>query len=197
MSKESKPRQSSATQGTQTRRQIDTAPHSPERLLSLRSIDRLVIVLGSAGIAGYIYQHHRKVNPWELAGVAFSSLTLGLGFWGLGKRSGVIQGTDSMQENSCQCQRQRRKRDPDSDELKNEFQGQAFEALDVAGKIAWLRKELDQINEVQEDEQLRCGQAYIAKEEAYVEYEKKGNYGGESWKRSVISDVEARIGPNP
>jgi len=36
--------------------------------------------------------------------------------------------------------------------------------LKVAHKIAWLRKEKKRIKEVQEEEQLKCDQAYIAKE---------------------------------
>jgi hypothetical protein len=40
---------------------------------------------------------------------------------------------------------------------------------------------------VQADEQLNCGKAYIAKEEAYAAYERLGGYGGQDWKRFVYS----------
>ncbi len=46
-----------------------------------------------------------------------------------------------------------------------------------------MRKEEKRIKAMHEEEQLMCRHAYIAKEAAYVEYEKKGGYGGESWKK--------------
>jgi len=54
-----------------------------------------------------------------------------------------------------------------------------LEDLEEADKIAWLKKEEKWIKEIQEDEQLKCGQAYTAKEEAYVAYEGKGGHRGD------------------
>lgn len=42
-----------------------------------------------------------------------------------------------------------------------------------------------EIHEVQAEEQAECGSAYIEKENAYRDYEKRGGYGGETWKRFV------------
>jgi hypothetical protein len=57
-----------------------------------------------------------------------------------------------------------------------------YEALDIAEKIAWLKKEEVKIRSAQEDEQFRCGQAYIRKEEAYRAYKIYGAYGGSDWR---------------
>lgn len=69
------------------------------------------------------------------------------------------------------------------EDWRGEFTGMEFEELKVAEKIAWLRKEEGMIREKQQEEQLRCGQAYIKKEEAYIAYERLGGYGGTDWKR--------------
>lgn len=74
----------------------------------------------------------------------------------------------------------------DEDAWKGEFRGKEYEDLRTAEKIAWLRKEEARIKELQADEQLKCGQAYIKKEEAYAAYEKFGAYGGVDWKRRVL-----------
>lgn len=74
----------------------------------------------------------------------------------------------------------------DEDAWKGEFRGKEYEDLKTAEKIAWLRKEAARIKKLQAEEQLKCGQAYIKKEEAYAAYEKFGGYGGADWKRSVL-----------
>lgn len=71
----------------------------------------------------------------------------------------------------------------DEEGWKGEFRGKEYENLKTAEKIAWLRKEEVRIKKLQAEEQLKCGQAYIKKEEAYAAYEKFGAYGGADWKR--------------
>jgi len=80
----------------------------------------------------------------------------------------------------------------DEEAWKGEFRGREYEDLKTAEKIAWLRKEEGRIREVQRDEQLRCGQAYIKKEEAYAAYEKFGAYGGADWRQYAQADEECQ-----
>lgn len=80
------------------------------------------------------------------------------------------------------------KGEDDENSWKGEFRGREFEDLKVADKIAWLKKEENKIRGLQAEEQLRCGQAYIAKEEAYLAYEKRGNYGGTDYNTYVEAD---------
>lgn len=82
----------------------------------------------------------------------------------------------------------------DDDDWKGQYKGREFEELKVAEKIAWLNLEQERIRDLQEDEQLRCGQAYIAKEEAYKAYERRGGYGGPDWKRYVANAINAKSG---
>lgn len=71
------------------------------------------------------------------------------------------------------------------EDWRGEFTGMEYEQLNTTEKIAWLKKEEARIREIQEEEQLKCGKAYIAKEEAYVAYERYGGNGGADWKRCV------------
>lgn len=63
-----------------------------------------------------------------------------------------------------------------------------YKQLNTSEKIVWLKKEEVRIREMQGEKQLNCGKAYIAKEEAYVAYEKHGGYGGADWKRYSNAD---------
>jgi hypothetical protein len=83
------------------------------------------------------------------------------------------------------------KKEVGEDDWKGEFKERQYETLKTSEKIAWLRKEEGRTREVQADEQLNCGKAYIAKEEAYVAYEKLGGYGGQDWKRYVYPVVDS------
>jgi len=76
--------------------------------------------------------------------------------------------------------------------LRKEFRGKEFEDLKTLEKIAWLRKEEKRIRAGMEDMQMSCGQAYIAKEEAYASYEKLGAYGGQDWKKYNEADRECQ-----
>lgn len=147
-----------------------------------RILDGLIAGLGCAGIAGYIYSNLRRfsLTSAELWGLSLSSAVLGYSLFDLGKRNGMILGAsfalrDKKEDGEAQEQ--------DEDAWKEEFRGKEYEDLQTAEKIAWLRKEEARIKELQADEQLRCGQAYIKKEEAYGAYEKFGAYGGPDWKR--------------
>lgn len=172
-------------------RQQKLHSHFPHNLPTpSRAVDGLIAGLGYAGIAVYVYQNYKKLNPWELAGLAAGSLTFGYGLFGLGKRNGIIQGAGFAlmgMEETADC-----KEIQGDDDWKGEFKGMEFEALQSAEKIAWLRQENSRIKELQEDEQLSCGQAYIAKEESYAEYEKYGNYGGASWQKFVSPPMHNR-----
>ncbi|CZR67155.1 uncharacterized protein PAC_17054 [Phialocephala subalpina] len=150
-----------------------------------RVIDGLIAGLGYAGIAFYTFQNYKKLNPWELASLTAGSLTFGYGLFGLGKRNGIIQGAGFALRSG---QEKEARKEQGEDDWKGEFKGMEFEALNPAEKIAWLKKENARIKDLQEDEQLRCGQAYIAKEEAYAEYDKYGNYGGAAWKSYIEAD---------
>lgn len=147
---------------------------------SYLTLDRVVIGLTYAGIATYVYRNFSKLSPYELGGVALGSLGLGCSFFDLGKRQGIAQGA-AFALRAVEDGRQR-KESEDEDDWKGEFKGQEFEGLDTEDKIEWLNKEAAKIRDLQNEEQLRCGQAYINKEEAYIQYEKKGEYGGPNWK---------------
>jgi len=146
-----------------------------------RILDKIIVGLGYAGLATSLFSSHRKFISWELAGLSFGSLALGYGFFDLGKWNGIIQGA-SFALRSSEEKRERLKNDED---WKGEFQGMDFETLQKADQIAWLRREEKRIHEVQAEEQVQYGLAYIEKEEAYRDYEKRGGYGGETWKRLV------------
>ena len=116
----------------------------------------------------------------ELWGLSLTSLTLGYSLFDLGKRNGMIKGASfALRDKS----KEGGEEEEDEEAWKGEFRGREYDDLKTAEKIAWLRKEEVRIREVQRDEQLRCGQAYIKKEEAYAAYEKFGAYGGPDWKR--------------
>ncbi|KAL2064628.1 hypothetical protein VTL71DRAFT_3765 [Oculimacula yallundae] len=149
-----------------------------------RTLDRIIVGLGYAGLATYLFASHRKFISWELAGLGLGSLTIGYSLFDLGKRTGIIHGASFALRNSEE-KRESLKNDED---WKEEYQGMEFETLKKADKIAWLRKEEKRIHEVQAEEQAECGLAYIEKEEAYKDYEKRGGYGGETWKRYSAAD---------
>ncbi|KAH7416756.1 hypothetical protein BKA64DRAFT_701540 [Cadophora sp. MPI-SDFR-AT-0126] len=170
------------------RTHIRAAQHSaitpPDLPTPPRTLDRIIVGLGYASLATYLFTHHRKFLSWELAGLSLGSLTLGYGLFDLGKRSGIIQGASFALRNSEE-KRESLKNDED---WKGEFRGMEFESLGKEEKIKWLRMEERRIHEVQAVEQAECGLAYIEKEEAYREYEKRGGYGGETWKRYSAAD---------
>jgi hypothetical protein len=141
-----------------------------------RVLDRMLVGLGSAGVASLnIYSHYRKLSLWELAGITLGTLTLGYGLFDLGKRNGMMKGAGFALHGNQEME-------DGGHDWREEFKGVNFDELTVAEKIAWLRKEEEMIKNVQAEEELRCGQAYIKKEEAYVAYEKYGGYGGPDWK---------------
>jgi hypothetical protein len=144
------------------------------------TLDRIVIGLSYAGIAVYIYRNFGKLSPYEIGGITLGSFGLGYSLFDLGKRRGITQGADI----ALQAVENRRQKKPieDEDDWMGEFKGQKFEELKVEDKIAWLNKEATKIKDSQNDKELKCGQAYIKKEEAYVQYEKRGEYGGPTWK---------------
>ncbi|KAE9375931.1 hypothetical protein N431DRAFT_481128 [Stipitochalara longipes BDJ] len=98
----------------------------------------------------------------------------------MGKRTGIVQG--AMQGSGGNTKNEER------EDWRGEFTGMEYEHLNTVEKIAWLKKVEARIREMQEEEQLNCGKAYIAKEEAYVAYEKHGGYGGSDWKRYSNAD---------
>lgn len=149
-----------------------------------RIVDSLIAGLGYAGIAGYIYHNLRRfsLRAPELWGLSLGSLTLGYSLFDLGRRNGMIKGASFALRPKAE-KGDGEEDEEDEDAWKGEFRGREYEDLKTAEKIAWLRKEEVRIREVQREEQLRCGQAYIKKEEAYKYYEKFGAYGGADWKR--------------
>jgi hypothetical protein len=149
-----------------------------------RTLDCLIAGLGYAGLATYIFNNPRRLSPLELASITIGTITLGWGAYDLGKKNGVVQGASFALRTGEQ------KKEVGEDDWKGEFKGRQYETLKTVEKIAWLRKEEGRIREVQADEQLNCGKAYIAKEEAYAAYERLGGYGGQDWKRYVYPLVD-------
>ncbi|KAG4436842.1 hypothetical protein IFR05_007691 [Cadophora sp. M221] len=170
------------------RTHVRAAQHSaitpPDLPTPPRTLDRIIVGLGYAGLATYLLTSYRKFVSWELAGLGLGSLTLGYSLFDLGRRNGIIQGA-SFALRSSEEKRESLKNDED---WKGEYQGMEFETLQKADQIAWLRKEEKRIHEVQAEEQAECGLAYIEKEDAYRDYEKRGGYGGETWKRYSAAD---------
>ena len=150
----------------------------PDMPAGPRAFDRLIIGLGYAGLGYYIYKNYHKLTPYEIVGLSLGSITLGYGFFDMGKRNGLIEGATFVLRGDEEKERNL----DQEDDWRGEFKGKEYEDLKTAEKIAWLRKEEKRIRDTQTDEQFRCGQAYIAKEEAYTAYEKHGGYGGQDWK---------------
>jgi hypothetical protein len=167
------------------RTHVRAAQHSattpPDLPTPPRILDRIIVGLGYTGLATYLFSSHQNLIFWELVGLSFGSLALGYGLFDLGKRNGIIKGA-SFALQSCEEKRERLNNDED---WKEEFQGMDFETLQKADQIAWLRNEEKRIREMQAEEQVQFGLAYIEKEEAYRDYKKRGDYGGETWKRLV------------
>jgi hypothetical protein len=149
------------------------------------TLDCLIVGLGYAGLATYIFNNPRKFSPLELTSITIGTITLSWGAYDLGKRNGVVQGAGFA------LRTREEKKEVGEDDWKGEFKERQYETLNTSEKIAWLRKEEGRTREVQADEQLNCGKAYIAKEEAYVAYEKLGGYGGQDWKRYVYPVVDS------
>lgn len=154
--------------------------HTSKDLPIHTTLDRVVIGLSYAGIATYVYRNFAKMSPYELTGIAAGSLGLGYSLFDLGKRQGVTQGANfalrKIEDDGLLAQ------DQDADDWKGEFKGLEFEKLAAEDQISWLQNEATRIKELQVDEHLRCGRAYIKREEAYTQYEKRGHYGGKDWK---------------
>jgi hypothetical protein len=184
-------RRSIISKRTHVRQQKHEATFPAGLHIPPRTIDSIVIGLSYAGIAYFVYSNMRKISPWELVGVGLGSLTFSYGLFDLGKRNGMIKGASFALSKADE--QDTKGGWGDDDDWEDEFKGREYEDLKVADKIAWLRKEEKWIKEVQEEEQLKCGQAYIAKEESYVEYEKRGGYGGENWKRYVLMLLELEV----
>jgi hypothetical protein len=143
-----------------------------------RVFDRIVVSLGFAGFGLYIYKNYYKMTPYEIVGLSLGTISIAHGLYDLGKRTGLVEGASFVLLGGAEGVRTAR----EEDDWRGEFKGKEYEDLKTAEKIAWLRKEEKRIRDAQSDEQFRCGQAYIAKEEAYAAYERHGGYGGEDWR---------------
>ena len=183
---DSNTRPSLVAKPTHVRYQKHHATHPHDLPAPARTLDRLIIGLGYGGVAAYIYHNFRKLSPWEITGISLGSLSLGYSLFDLGKRNGVIQGASFAVRSGDDGSNTPIQDLDDEESWKGEFLGREFEHLEVAEKISWLKNEQQRIRDLQEDEQLRCGQAYIAKEDSYKAYEKRGAYGGPDWQRYVL-----------
>jgi len=170
---------------THVRRQKHSSAVRAEMPAAPRIFDRILIGLGYAGLGLYIYKNYHKLTSSEIVGLSMGSLTIGYGFLDLGKRSGIVEGAIFVLERNEALEDQERE---DDEDWRGKFKGKEYEDLRTADKIAWLRKEQERIRDMQTDEQFQCGQAYIAKEEAYTAYEKHGGYGGDDWKAYNSAD---------
>jgi hypothetical protein len=111
------------------------------------------------------------------------------GSWIWAIRSGKTSrdGSRSKLHSAERRQKDRTTGQGEGQDWRGEFTGMEYKQLNTSEKIVWLKKEEVRIREMQGEKQLNCGKAYIAKEEAYVAYEKHGGYGGADWKRYVRS----------
>lgn len=164
---------------------LDTqkSKNHPKPLAPL-TLDTLIVGLGYASLASYLYQNAKRFSPFELASISAASLTIGYAAFDLGPRRAAAlsdAAKDKLQQEIADA-------DPYSESWKSQFRSRSFDDLHTPQKIAYLRVEERKIREMQEDEQLRCGQAYIAKEQAYIAYEKHGGYGGVDWKKYAEAD---------
>lgn len=144
-----------------------------------RVFDRFVAGLGFAGLGLYIYKNYERMTVYEILGLSFGSLGIAHGLYDLGKRSGLVEGASFVLLGGADGVAPK---DEEAD-WRGEFSGKEYEDLKAAEKIAWLRKEEKRIRDTQADEQFKCGQAYIAREQAYSAYERHGGYGGEDWRK--------------
>jgi hypothetical protein len=139
---ESNRRPSIVSKRTHVRAQKHLAAFPRDLPTSPRLLDSLLVGVGYASLATYLYTRFHKISPWELASISLGSLTLGYGLFDLGKRNGIIQGasfalrrSDSYGNNG------------ERDDWRGEFTGMEYEELNVAEKIVWLKKEEARIRE--------------------------------------------------
>jgi hypothetical protein len=142
------------------------------------TLERILVGLGCCGLGYYLITNQKRFSPYELAGISVGSLALGLGVFDLGRRRGVSEGAGFALRSGDE-----RKEGEEEDDWRGEFKGREYADLKTEDKVSWLRKEEKKIRDMQAQEKFRCGQAYIAKEEAYAAYEKHGGYGGQDWKK--------------
>lgn len=144
-----------------------------------RVFDRVLVGVGFAGLGVYIYKNYHKMTISEIVGLSVGTIGIAHGLYDLGKRTGLVDGASFVLMGGADGI------PPVDDEVdwRGEFKGKEYDDLKTVEKIAWLRKEEKRIRDAQADDQFKCGQAYIAKEEAYTAYEKHGGYGGQDWKK--------------
>lgn len=188
---------------------------------NLLTLDTLIISLGYASFAGYLYHSARKFSPWELAGLTIGAASVGFGLFDYGSRKkaeslpshtqhsthsspGSFYGGSSLppsrlpsRQNSLMGSVAGSRRNSISSEIpddswKGPYQHRPFITLSVEEKKELLDMEEAWISSGLEEKQLLCGQAYIAKEKSYVAYEKHGHYGGQDWKKFVEADKECK-----
>ena len=143
-----------------------------------RVFDRLLTGLGFAGLGLYIYKNYHKMTAFEIVGLSLGTIGIAHGLYDLGKRTGLVEGASFVLMGRAEGVGP----SGDEEDWRGEFTGKEYENLKTADKISWLRKEEKRIRDEQADEQFKCGQAYIAKEEAYAAYDRHGGYGGGDWK---------------
>ncbi|PSS08533.1 hypothetical protein M430DRAFT_45485 [Amorphotheca resinae ATCC 22711] len=139
--------------------------------------------IGCCGLGYYLITNQKRFSPYELAGISVGSLALGLGVFDLGRRRGISEGASFALRSGDE-----RKEGEEEEDWRGEFKGREYADLKTEDKVSWLRKEEKKIRDMQAQEKFRCGQAYIAKEEAYAAYEKHGGYGGQDWKNYNQAD---------
>lgn len=149
-----------------------------------RIFDRILVGLGFAGLGLYIYKNYHKLSPYEIVGLSLGSVGIAHGLYDLGKRTGLVEGASFVLLGGADGIGP----EYEEEDWRGEFKEKEYEDLNTAEKISWLRKEEKRIRDAQADEQFKCGQAYIAKEEAYTAYEKHGGYGGDDWKKYNAAD---------
>jgi hypothetical protein len=179
---DSKRRPSVTTKHIQIHAQEHLEIPPAHNLVASRYLDSLVVGLGYASLATYLCTRFHKFSPWELASISLGSMVLGYGLFDLGKRAGMVQGASYTLQNGDGKTGQ-----GEGQDWRGEFTGMEHKQLNNSEKIVWLKKEEVRIREMQGEKQLNCGKAYIAKEGAYVAYEKHGGYGGPDWKRYLRS----------
>jgi hypothetical protein len=170
------------------------------------------------GLAGYLYHSIRKFSPWEVAGLTLGAAGVGFGLFDYGNRKGTQDTLDKQgqqfvgipgslpgsrmpsRQNSLMGSVAGSRRNSlsalssseEDDSWKGPYQHRPYLSLNTSERRELLEMEEAYIHSTLEEKQLLCGQAYIAKEKAYVAYEKHGHYGGQDWKKFVDADRECK-----
>jgi len=177
---------------------VDSTTPSPSQQLipppPTQDLNHFLVGVGYIGLAAFVYNNAKRFSHTELTTICVGSVAVGWGLYDLGRMNGIFQGASlALQKfKGSPKNLEIKAQNANEDDWKGEFRGQEYTDLQPVDKISWLKKEEKRVRQMQKEEQLECGKAYIAKEEAYGVYERLGGYGGPDWHRYNAADTKCQ-----